>query len=67
MYDCPACGLPAEVNYARIARSTDGPMEHVHIQCPRRHWYLLPVAWLPPAPADSAEAVAARQPYAQPS
>jgi hypothetical protein len=28
--------------------STHGPVEHVKVQCLRRHWFLLPVASLAP-------------------
>jgi len=39
---CPECGAPAEVTQRSALESTDGPMEHVKIQCVRRHWFLMP-------------------------
>jgi hypothetical protein len=50
--DCPAyldahgasrCGLPAEVQDRYTVTSTDGPLESVRIQCPRRHWFNGPI------------------------
>ena len=43
---CPECGAPAEVTQRSALESTDGPMEHVKIQCVRRHWFLMPTAML---------------------
>jgi hypothetical protein len=46
--DCPAyldedgarrCGLPAEVRFLNIMRSTDGPLESAMISCPAGHWF----------------------------
>jgi hypothetical protein len=59
---CPGCGAPAEVVDRTALESTDGPMEHVKIQCVRRHWFLMPTAMLadltrmtrPTAPAGNA-------------
>jgi hypothetical protein len=39
---CPECGAPAEVTRRSALESTDGPVEHVKIQCVRRHWFLMP-------------------------
>jgi hypothetical protein len=47
---CPSCGAPAEVQWRTVAGGTGGPVEHVKVSCVRRHWYLLPAAWLPTAP-----------------
>ena len=43
----PDCGVPAEVLYRTVLCSTDGPVEHVKVQCLARHIFLLPT----PAPA----------------
>jgi hypothetical protein len=39
---CPECGAPAEVTRRSALESTSGPVEHVKIQCVRRHWFLMP-------------------------
>ena len=50
--DCPAyqdeegtarCGLPAEVRYRSIMRSTGGPLESAVIRCPAGHWFNGPI------------------------
>ena len=43
---CPECGATAEVTDRWALESTGGPMEHVKIQCVRRHWFLMPTAML---------------------
>jgi hypothetical protein len=43
---CPECGAPAEVTDRSALESTDGPIEHVKIQCLRRHWFLMPAGSL---------------------
>ena len=45
-WECPECGRPSEVQWRAVMESTDGPIEHVRIQCVGRHWFLLPVSWL---------------------
>lgn len=45
---CPECAAPAEVVDRFDLPSTDGPVEHAKVQCLARHWFLLPVAALPP-------------------
>lgn len=46
--DCPApmtedglhlCGLPAAVVDRYTLDSTDGPIEHMRIECPWGHWF----------------------------
>ena len=46
--DCPAyldqegavrCGLPAEVRYRFLMRSSDGPLGTAMIRCPAGHWF----------------------------
>jgi hypothetical protein len=39
---CPECGAPAEITRRSALESTDGPVEHVKLQCVRRHWFLMP-------------------------
>jgi hypothetical protein len=43
----PECGEVAEIQRRAVLESTDGPIEHVKILCIRRHWFMLPAAWLP--------------------
>jgi hypothetical protein len=44
---CPECAAPAEVVDRFALPSTEGPVEHVKVQCLSRHWFLLPAAGLP--------------------
>ena len=41
-FACPTCGGRADVLWRDVFDSTDGPVEHVKIQCANRHWYLMP-------------------------
>jgi hypothetical protein len=43
---CPECAAPAEVTDRFALESTEGPIEHVRLQCVRRHWFLMPTATL---------------------
>ena len=43
---CPECEAPAEVTERPVLGSTDGFVEHVRMQCVRRHWFLMPTAYL---------------------
>jgi hypothetical protein len=43
---CPDCGAPAEVTDRFALESTDGPIEHMRVQCVLRHWFLMPTASL---------------------
>ena len=43
---CPECGELAEIQWRDVLESTDGPVEHAKVLCVRRHWFLLPVAYL---------------------
>ncbi|MGW5242134.1 hypothetical protein ACWEOW_24655 [Monashia sp. NPDC004114] len=38
---CPECGMPAWVEWADVAQSTSGPVEHVKVRCFSRHWFLM--------------------------
>lgn len=41
--DCPACGLPATVEWRDMIAGTSGPVVHVKVRCPLgRHWFLMP-------------------------
>jgi len=40
---CPECGAPAEVRARAVWESTDGPIEHIRVECIRRHWFLMSV------------------------
>ena len=39
---CPECGHAAVVEWRDVVDSTDGPVEHVKVRCPGRHWFLMP-------------------------
>jgi hypothetical protein len=43
----PACAVPAEVLDRWSWASTDGPLEHIRVQCVNRHVFTVPVqaAW----------------------
>jgi len=49
---CPECGRPAAVEWRTHLDSTDGPLEHLKIRCPDRHWFLLPADMLADAPSN---------------
>ena len=53
---CPECAAPAEVVDRYVLPSTDGPVEHVKVQCLGRHWFVLPAAALPPVRTVNVEA-----------
>ena len=53
---CPECAAPAEVVDRIEFPSTDGPVEHVKVQCLSRHWFVLPTAALPQVRTVTAEA-----------
>ena len=44
---CPECGALAEVNWRAELPSTSGPVEHAHVRCLNRHWFLMPTEGLP--------------------
>ncbi len=39
---CPECGRDAVVEWRTTIGSTDGPLEHLKIRCPDRHWFFMP-------------------------
>ena len=45
---CPECGVPAEVTWRFVAKSTDCPVDHVQPRCIRQHTFLGPAASLLP-------------------
>ncbi len=53
---CPECDQVAEVTDRHVLESTHGPVEHVKVVCLARHWFLMPVARLEPAPAAAVRA-----------
>jgi len=63
---CPECGAPAEVRARSVWESTDGPIEHVRVECVDRHWFLLSVASLAAAHAALAAGAPARVPATSP-
>ncbi len=48
---CPECGLPAEILDRFGLYSTDGPVEHVKIDCVNQHWFVVAVERLAVAKA----------------
>ena len=42
----PSCSSAAQIFDRSVLQSTDGPIEHVRIQCLNRHHFLLPVEML---------------------
>lgn len=42
LFACPACGSPAEVEWADEVESTSGPLELVKLRCLERHVFLMP-------------------------
>lgn len=46
----PDCSAPAEVYAEVVHESTDGPVPHARTLCLNRHFYLLPVAYIPGMP-----------------
>lgn len=43
---CPECGDNARVTVTFQLVSTDGPIDHVRIDCVSRHHFLMPTDWL---------------------
>jgi len=42
LVDCPACGLPAEVESRDMVAGTSGPEVHMQLRCPvGRHWFVM--------------------------
>lgn len=42
LVDCPACGLPAEVESRDMLAGTSGPEVHMQLRCPLgRHWFVM--------------------------
>ena len=42
LVDCPACGLPAELESRDMVAGTSGPEVHVQLRCPLgRHWFVM--------------------------
>ena len=39
---CPDCSMIAGVQWGGCSDSTEGPVEHVHVTCVYRHWFLMP-------------------------
>lgn len=51
---CPECGAAADVVWRFCEEGTDGPVEHVKLQCINRHWFLGASAALLARPRRSA-------------
>jgi hypothetical protein len=52
---CPECGSPAEITDRCLLASTGGPVEHLVIQCMRRHHLRMPADLLPASPPPRPE------------
>ncbi len=50
---CPQCRQPAEVTQRMSTGSTAGRVEHLHVQCLLRHWFLLPAEMVMPWPVSA--------------
>jgi len=50
---CPQCGAPAEITDRFTLASTDGPIEHVAMECAASHHFRLPITMLPGASAEN--------------
>jgi hypothetical protein len=44
---CPGCGVPAEIAERFVLPSTDGPIEHVAVNCVAGHHYRMAADRLP--------------------
>ena len=54
-HSCPECGASAEETDRFVLDSTDGPIEHVALGCPRNHQFQMPVDKLSSSlPGDAA-------------
>jgi putative two-component system hydrogenase maturation factor HypX/HoxX len=62
VHSCPDCGAPAEETDRFCLPSTDGPIEHIALQCVRKHHFRMPVDMLstlqPPTAPQYQEAAA---------
>lgn len=43
LFDCPSCGLPAEITDRFTLNGAPAPVEHAKLVCIQRHWYTLPL------------------------
>jgi hypothetical protein len=42
LVDCPACGLPATIEWRDMVAGTSGPEIHMQLRCPvGRHWFVM--------------------------
>ena len=40
--ECPACGLPATIEWRDMVAGVSGPVIHVQLRCPLgRHWFVV--------------------------
>jgi hypothetical protein len=46
---CPDCGVPAEITERFSLPSTHGAVDHIVVQCARRHHFRMPADMLPAA------------------
>ena len=46
----PGCALPAEILDRTLIESTDAPVEHARVVCPRGHRFLMPTQMMPAQP-----------------
>ena len=57
---CPGCGVPAEIADRFSLPSTDGPVEHVVVDCAAGHHYRMAADRLPARQATAGRAKAGR-------
>lgn len=43
---CPECSLPAEISERYHLPSTEGPLEHIVVECIAGHGFNMPTDWL---------------------
>ena len=54
LISCPGCGVLAEIAERFTLPSTEGPVEHIAVDCAAGHHYRMAADRLPPAAAPAA-------------
>jgi hypothetical protein len=62
LFECPACGLPAEVTDRFTLGGTPGPVEHVKLVCLAGHWCTPPADRLLDTKPHAAKRTGGRSP-----
>src|SRR5215472_9102616 len=50
LVSCPECGVPAEISERVRLPSTDGPVDHIAVQCAADHYFRMAADMLAPRP-----------------